>query len=288
MAEGRFYLPDAEEVKRETIITSVIDAKPDACIRLPGPSWIPLCAAVSIGGFFVLGTFYLWVPALISLIIGTAVIIYWLWTGTAIIPEKPQKDVGLGLTLPLYMSGPNSPSWWAMFITMLALLTAFVSLVFAYYFYWTIHDNFPPDPSPGPGAFWPVAGGVLVLIAWGLTQLSWYLNRADRPTGFSLALIGAMLAAAAGAAALLAGPYFAGLDPKTHVYPATVWLLLIWCAGHAALGILMNGYCLARRMAGRMTATYDCDISNVSLFWHFALLMVIITVATVAGFPLVA
>ena len=30
---------------------------------------------------------------------------YWLWTGTAFIPEKEEKDVGLGLTLPLYVSG---------------------------------------------------------------------------------------------------------------------------------------------------------------------------------------
>jgi len=106
----------------------VIDAMPDACIRLPGPSWIPLWAAISIGGFFVLGTYHLWMLALVSLIVGTGIIIYWLWTGTAIIPEKPAKDVGLGLTLPLYMSGRSSPSWWAMFITMLALLTAFISL----------------------------------------------------------------------------------------------------------------------------------------------------------------
>src|SRR5690606_4374994 len=102
--QGRFYLPDAEELKRETIVTSVIDAKPEVVARLPGPSWVPLWAAVTVGGFFVLGTFHLWNLALASLVVGTAVIIYWLWTGTAWIPEKPAKDVGLGLTLPLYNS----------------------------------------------------------------------------------------------------------------------------------------------------------------------------------------
>jgi cytochrome c oxidase subunit I+III len=286
--EGRFYLPDAEELKRETIITSVIDAKPEICIRLPGPSWIPLWAAVTVGGFFVLGTYHLWMLALVSLLLGTGIIMYWLWTGTAVIPEKPTKGVGLGLTLPLYTSGPNSTSWWAMFITMLALLTAFVSLVFAYYFFWTIHDDFPPDPASGPGAFWPVLGAVLILASWGLTMLGRRLNRADVGTGFYVAVGGAVLAAAAGAAALLAGPYFANMDPKHHVYPAVVWLLLIWCAGHAVLGILMNGYCMARRLAGRMTPQHDIDISNVVLYWHFATLMTIIAVATVAGFPLVA
>ena len=34
--QGRFYLPDAEEGRRETIITSVIDAQPQQCARLPG------------------------------------------------------------------------------------------------------------------------------------------------------------------------------------------------------------------------------------------------------------
>ena len=286
--QGRFYLPDAEELKRETIVTSVIDAKPEVVARLPGPSWIPLWAAITIGGFFVLGTYHLWMLALVSLVIGTGIIIYWLWTGTAWIPEKPEKGIGLGLTLPLYNSGPASVGWWAMFITMLALLTAFISLVFAYYFFWTIHPDFPPGPASGPGAFWPVTGGVLILLAWGLTQLAHRFNRTDRGTAFHAAAFGAMLMAAAGAAALLAGPYVANMDPEQHVYQATVWLLLIWCAAHAALGILMNGYCIARRAAGRMTARHDIDISNVALYWHFATLMTVIAVATVAGFPFVA
>ena len=33
---------------------------------------------------------------------------------------------------------------------------------------------------------------------------------------------------------------------------------------------------------------FDIDIRNVVLYWHFALIMTLVTVATVAGFPLVA
>jgi len=286
--EGRFYLPDAEEEKRETIITSVIDATPEQCARLPGPSWVPLIAAIATGGFFVLGTFHLWSWALVSLVLAIFIIMYWLWTGTAIIPEKPAKYVGLGKTLPIYISGPTSVSWWAMFITMLALLTAFASLVFGYFFYWTIHDDFPPDPSAGPGTFWPVAGAALVLAAWGLTLLARRRNRADDAPGFYLSQAGAVVLSLAGAAALLAGPHLTGMDPTQHVYPATVWLLLIWSAGHVVLGIIMHAYCAARRAAGRMTAQHDIEIANVTLYWHFCTLTVVVAVAVVAGFPLVA
>jgi cytochrome c oxidase subunit I+III len=175
-----------------------------------------------------------------------------------------------------------------MFITMLAVFTAFVCLVFAYFFFWTIHQDFPPDPSPGPGGFWPALGGTLVLLAWGLTLFARGRNRADDSRLFYVGLLTAGLVAAAGGAALLAGPALWRMDPTRHAYQAIVWLLLIWSAGHVALGILMQLYCLARRMAGRMTAAHDIDIQNVALYWHFATVTTVIAVAVVAGFPLVS
>jgi cytochrome c oxidase subunit I+III len=114
------------------------------------------------------------------------------------------------------------------------------------------------------------------------------LNRADHARGFHLSLLAASVAAVGAGAALLAGPFLADLDPTAHVYPATVWLLLIWSAAHLALGVLMNGYCLARRLAGKMDGAHDIDIANVTLYWHFCILTVLTTVAVIAGFPLVA
>lgn len=285
--EGRFYLPDAEELKRETLVTSVIDAKPVQCLRLPGPSFIPAVTALTLGGFFILGTFYLWVPAVISGIAGIGMICYWLWVGTSTVPEKEEKDVGLGLTLPLYQSGPASVGWWAMFITMLAVLTAFVSLVFAYFFYWTAREDFPPKDAAGPGVFWPMVAGGLLLGSWALTLLARRWNRMDKPGRYYPAAILSVLLALAGGAAMLAGPWTTGMEPSSHVYPAIVWLLAGWTALHAAVGALMLLYCVARRAAGRMTARHDIDIHIVALFWHFVAVTAVITVAVIAGFPLV-
>ena len=285
--EGRFYLPDAEEGLRETLVTPVIDAVPQQCARLPGSSFVPMLAALTLGGFFILGTYHWWWPAAASLLLAVGVFCYWLWTATARIPEKEAKDVGLGLTLPIYVSGPASISWWAIFITMLADLTAFISLVFGYFFFWTIHTDFPPNPSPGPGVFWPTLGGGLLLGAWALTVLARRWNRSDRRVAFYSAIWIAIALAAAGSYALIAGPWFTGLDPKSHVYPATVWLLVLWTVCHVAVGVIMQLYCVARRWAGRMTARHDIEIVNVALYWHFTALTAVLTVAVIAGFPLV-
>jgi cytochrome c oxidase subunit I+III len=285
--EGRFYLPDAEEERRETIVTSAIDAKPLQVQRLPGSTGITIVAALSTGGFFIFGTFHLWWPALASLVLTIFVICYWLWTGTAQPPEKEAKDVGLGLTLPLYAAGQGSVGYWAMFITMLADLTAFVSLVFGYFFFWTLRDDFV-DRARGPGVLWPALGAGLLAGAWALTVLARQLNRRDARTGFYLSLIAAIALAAGGAAALIIGPLSSGLEPTQHVYPATVWMLVLWTALHVAIGIIMQLYCLASRFAGRMGARHDIDMTNVALYWHFTLLTTAITALVIAGFPLVA
>jgi cytochrome c oxidase subunit I+III len=284
--EGRFYLPDAEEGRRETIITSVIDARPLQCQRLPGNSFVPLVAALTTGGFFIFGTFHLWWLAVVSLVVAAGVIWWWLWRGTALPPDKPLKDVGLGLSLPTSTSGMASIGWWGMLITLLADVTAFLCIVFGYFFFWTIHEDFPPKTSPGPGLSWPSLAAALLFAAWGFTLLARHLHRAGHALAFHGALLMAIVVAVAGAGVLAAGPWLAGLDPTSHAHPATVWLLVAWTILHVAVGILMQLYCLLRRLAGHLTRGRDMEIENVVLYWHFAIFTSLVTVAVIAVFPL--
>ena len=82
------------------------------------------------------------------------------------------------------------------------------------------------------------------------------------------------------------GPLSTGMDPQRHVYPAIVWLLVIWTVAHIAVGIVMQLYCAARRWARRLTPGHDIDIVNVGLYWHFVIATCAITTAVIAGFPL--
>jgi cytochrome c oxidase subunit I+III len=282
---GRFYLPDAAELRRETLVTTVLDARPVQVMRLGGPTWVTHWAAAAIGGFFALGTFALWVPALLSLAAGVLIVCRWLWTGSSLIPEREEKDAGLGLSLPLYQSGPSSVGWWAMAITMLAVLAAFASLVFGYFFFWTVRADFPPKGTAGPGLLWPSVGAGLMLAAWALTQLCRRLNRREEGTAFYISLAAAVGCAAAGGLATLAGPWTTGLDAARHSYDATVWTLAAWTAVHALAGIVMLLYCAARRFFGVLTPRYDSDLANTGLYWHFAALTAAVTAAVIGGFP---
>jgi cytochrome c oxidase subunit I+III len=185
----------------------------------------------------------------------------------------------------LYVSGPASVGWWAMFITMVGDGTAFASLIFGYFFYWTIHDDF--TVAQGPGAFWPMVALVLFVIAWALTLLARELNGKGR-AGARLALVTGLIVTIAASLAGLAGPYVHAMDPTSHVYPAIVWIVAIWTVTHGAVGAIMQAYCLARSLAGRMTSDYDQDIHNVTLYWHFMAVTAIVTFAVIGLFPMVS
>jgi cytochrome c oxidase subunit I+III len=286
--EGRYYLPDAEEGKRELIITSVLDAHPLHIARVGTPSVKPMLAAATLGGVFILTTFHMYAAALVSGVAALAVILWWLWTGTGVIPEKPSKPAGRGIELPLTACGPASSGWWAMFITMTADATAFGALIFGYFYFWTVHPDFPPDRAEGlmgPGAFWPMVALALVLAGWVFTVAARELNQRNSVGLARVALALAPLATAAGGVSGLLGPWTQGMNPELHVYPAIVWVLVIWVAAHAALGVIMQLYTLARSLARRMTPAHDGDLRNVALYTHFLALSALVTFTVIAFFP---
>lgn len=283
--EGRFFLPDAKEGKRETLVTTVVDALPLQVLRVGGPTFKTHLAALFTGGVFILGTFHLYVAAAISGVLAMGVICWWLWTGTAEIPEAPTKDAGMGVELPIYLSGPQAVGWWAMLITMLADFTAFVALGFGYLFYWTVNPTWPPEGAPRIGLTWASMAAVATLVAWGGTVAARQLNARPSPRAFYAAATVAITATAASCFAMIRIPLSAGLEPTSHVYPAMVCALVIWAVMHLSLGGVMQAYAVARRLAGRMDAEHDADIVNVTLYWHFAGLTGLLTVLLIAGFP---
>lgn len=284
--EGRYFLPDAEEGRRETIITSVLDARPVSVIRLGGPGWLPMLTAFALGGVFILTTYHFYWAALVSGVLTLGLVLAWLWTGTAEIPEKPCKPIGHGLELPLYISGDKAPGWWAMFITMMADATAFSGLVFGYYFFWTRHEDFPPDAmAAAPGVFWPMVALALGVASWLATVAAREVH-ARGGVGVARLLVAlALLGSVAGVFAGLAGPWLSGMDPTAHSYPAIVWTLTIWTTAHCGVAAIMLAYVLARSLAGRMTPRYDADIRNVTVYMHFLALTVAVTYLTIGLFP---
>lgn len=281
---GKGYLPNAPEGRRETLVTSVLDAEPEQVLRVGGTSQVTIVSAAALATVFVSLAFKFWIVSALAAVVFLAAVLWWLWNGTGEIPEKEEKDIGRGISLPLYASGVKSTGWWAMFVAMTGDGTAFASLVFGYFFFWTIHEDFTEGLS-GPGQFWPMAALALFALSWAATLCAREVNRRNGVAITRLLLGAGAVLSAGGCLAALAGPWTTGMDPTAHVYPAIVWILVIWAAIHGALGIIMQLYCLARSLDGRLTARHDMELHNVALYWHFMLVTAFVTFCVVGLFP---
>ncbi|MEI4488880.1 cytochrome ubiquinol oxidase subunit I, partial [Frigidibacter sp. MR17.14] len=197
--------------------------------------------------------------------------------------EKPMKDVGLGLRLPTYASGPAAVGWWAMWITMLGDSTAFASVVFGFFFYWTSRADFLPEGALHADGLLVLASVAALGIAWAATLGARHLNRAGRGGAAKASLAAGLVLALAGGAALALSVM--DLAPSTHVYPAIVCALVIWTGAHVAVGVLMQGYCLAGLIFGKIDHEHDADLWNVTLYWHFHILTVLVTAAVIGIAP---
>ena len=288
---GRYYLPGTVTGRRETIITSPVDAVPQYLQILPGPSWGHVLGAVGTAGFFLSLTVKLVYLAFAFGIIGVIAILVWLWRDTDHGPISEPVAVGEDLVLPVYVTGPAQVSWWAMVVLLLVDGTGYACILFSYLYLWLVNgDGWLPPSEAAPDLLWACGAALLLLgssgLIWAASRL---LRRVARGRGawpMRLAMLGAL--------ALLAASWWldfdqrvaAGLRPSESSYDATVAMILSWQGFHVVVLLVMALYTLARSLAGRLDGVRRVTFDNTMLLWHYTVVQGLLGLALTHGFPL--
>ncbi|CAN7370394.1 cbb3-type cytochrome c oxidase subunit I [Brevundimonas sp. LjRoot202] len=266
---GRYFLPGTATGERETIVTSTLNAEPQYLQRMPRPSAWHVWAAVFTAGFFLLLTVKAYWPAGISGVLGIYCILQWCWFLDRPLAEKT-VDIGAGITVPTYASGPSSHGWWAMVITLVVAGMVAGLMGFSYVFLWSRH---PEVWGPPPGLMsmaGVLAANVGAALLAGLACRSLRLNRRR-----SAVLAALMMAAAA---ALIVAAWFwdlaawraTGLRPEVNTQGATVYAFLAWQGVFAAVVALMGLYAVLRWLAGHVRTDRPSTYDLIALFIVFS------------------
>ncbi len=287
VAEGRHYLPRSVTGQRETIVTSPVEATPQYLMILPGPSWDHVLAALFTAGFFLLLTVKFYAPAIACGVLAVVFVLRWVWTLDPG-PLRREVDVGLGVRLPVQASGLNSHSGWAVVVLICVFGSIFASLLFTYFFLWTVSGS--PWPPAGvatlpPPSFPVVAALLLLLSSLAVRSASEALRRRRQGNRAVLLLLLAAPILLAGLACEAWGQFVAEVDPTGHAYGATIWTMLGLDGLLAATLVIMAGLCGARRWAGILhperRATFDCTV----MLWHYAVAQALVGMAVVHFVP---
>jgi cytochrome c oxidase subunit I+III len=261
---GRYFLPNAPTGLRETLITSPIRAEPEYLQIMPGPSPWPLFAAITTAGFFLLLTIQAYTPSIVSGILAVLCVLRWLWeTDRPVTPEK--VDVGAGIMLPTYVTGPRTHGWWAMIILLIVIFMLFLMTIFSYLYLFGVQPRFWQAP-PDPRTLAPVLAcyAAAAALAW----LGRHLLARDKSTLWS-----PTTATIFGGIALLPAlvvDYWiwraAGLDPVLTGQGAVVHAFLAQQAMLTGIAVLMIAYLAARTSRGLVTRPRNNSVDLVTLF----------------------
>ena len=280
--EGRHYLPGSLTGRRETLVTSAILAEPQYVMRLTGPGWAHVLAAIFTAAFFLLLTVKLVTAAMICGILAVAAAVVWMWETDP--PSKGRVDIGGGLHLPTYATGPVSHSWWAMVVLILVAGALYLSYVFGYFYLWTVAPHHWPPNAPLPSPYWSTLSAVL-LLASGVA-----LWLAGRPAGFGrasmpvLVLLGPLALVAALAIDVWA-QWQVGLRPQASGYGAMVFTSAFLQAEIIASVLIMSLFTCARWATGRLDQARRVVFDNLALMWWYAIGQGLLGLLLTHGFP---
>jgi cytochrome c oxidase subunit I+III len=278
--EGRYYLPFTYSGGRETIVTSVTEARPDYLLRLPGPGWAHFFAALFTAAFFLLLTVKFVIVALVCGVIAVASMIVWMW-GSDPAPLPP-ADIGK-LIVPTYRSGPDSHGWWATIIVILVAASLYLSFVFSYVYLWTVAPQFWPAPDMLPAESGPLtAAGLLLASSLFLLVAGWWLGRS---VGLALLLLLSTLAMLGSLGVATESLWSSGSRASDNGPAAMAYLALILQAQLALPLTVMAGFAIARQLAGKLDPVRCNVYDNLALLWHYATAQGLLGLALIHFFP---
>jgi cytochrome c oxidase subunit I+III len=281
---GRHYLPGAPTGGRETIVTSMLAARPQYLLQMPGPSWLPIASALLTAAFFFLLTFKQTLPAAACGLLAVALIVRWLWD-TDPGPSQPPVDIGGGVRLPVYVTGPASHSWWAMGVLILVAVAIEGAFVFSYFFLWTVSPQVWPGPDALPRAAWPLSAVACLAVASAATVVAGRAFARNAAHALRGALAIAVAALCASFAADLAGWRATGIAPQASSHAAIVHAMVAAQGFYVATVVAMCLYTLARQAAGRLDAARRATFDNTALLLHYTALQGVVAIAVTHLFP---
>jgi cytochrome c oxidase subunit I+III len=279
--EGRYFLPNSATGERETIVTSPQLAEPQYLQRMPGPGWPHVLAAVFTAGFFLLLTVQLYWPSIISGVLAVGAIVWWVWTLDLPIKQN-DADIGAGIRVPTYQSGPSSHGWWAMIVLLVVCGMIFAMLVFSYLYLWSQRTHLFPTTGDEVVLIW----GVVALVGGLVAAMAGWAMRQRSPLLAALAML-ASAGLMAGASALdWNGWWTAGVRPEVDAHGALVYAFFSWQAVFVTICVMMALYALARFGARLLVRERPMTLEAISLFCGYTAVQGAITLGITRGFPL--
>jgi cytochrome c oxidase subunit I+III len=274
---------------RSQLATTALEAKPQHLFRIATDSIWPMVLALSLTALSVFLIYDVSVGSLISIVVSVIAVIGWHSDDNA----KHVRDLeGERLFtertgIPVFPGGSPSVSRWGIGLTIAALTTALITLVFCYFFLRINAPAWPPAGIALPQPALPAAAIVILLISLIPLRRAVTASRADDHATVRTTFGLTVLLGVIGIGLLLFSYSNLGFTHSTHAY-GSVYMALAVTHGLIALwGLFMNAVTLFWTVRGDPEMGRYDTIANVGMFWTFAVIAGAVVAAVLNLLPYV-
>ncbi|MGR9086760.1 MAG: cytochrome c oxidase subunit I [Gammaproteobacteria bacterium] len=268
IAEGRHSLAEIDHGRRETWGSDPITGRIREIIHLPGNSWLPFYSALALALLCISLLIRAYGLAVITTLISLMLLLRWSWVNGAHPGAAPDARVKPGYP-PLHSRTFDGPGLWGMNVTLLADGALFLSLLFSWFYLWTVAPHWQVPEAPPLGAIPLLSSGLLLTAAalWHHRILKQLRKGSDAHLQSQLWGITAIgLAHCAGMAWVWSA---STLDPTNTAHDALIATMLMYQLFHSGLAVIMTSL-QARRVAyGYIGKVAPYEVAVVRPWWLF-------------------
>jgi cytochrome c oxidase subunit I+III len=200
----------------------------------------------------------------------------------------PRAEIGHGIKVSTYLSGPRSHSWWAMVVLLVVAGSLYLSFVFSYLFLWTVSPQVWPKPGQMPPSWWPILAATLLAASSGLILLAGRFLPSRNGVAFIGAIAVAVLLLGGSLGADVLSHWRAGLRPDADAHGALAYMASFLQFQLVLTLVVMAGFAIARSLAGMLNLRRRVVFDNLVLLWHYTVAQGLFGLLLVHGFPRIA
>ncbi len=267
--QGEHHLADIDHGRRETLCCEAVTGKARSVIHLPTNTWLPLCAAASLAVVCISLLVRVYELSVVGAVAAAIFLLRWSWENGAHPSMAPPSPEERDRPLPLHSRTHDGPGLWGMVVTLMANGTLYMSLLFAWFYLWTVSPEWS-IPEEQPLLLLPLlASGVLLTVsALDFRRLTGHLragNDAGLQAGFwrvtliGLLHVGLLIWVMAGSA----------LAPTELAHDAILLFMLIYQLFHSALAVILSALQARRVHYGYVNRTYPYEPMVIAPFWLY-------------------
>lgn len=286
IARGEHALTVIDHGRRETWGVEPLTGKVREIVHLPGNSALPFLAALAIAALCLGLLLKVYWGALLAALVALGLLLRWSWENGAHPLAAPDARTQPGEP-PLHSRTCDGPGLWGMGVTLLANGSLYLSLLFGWFYLWTVAPNWQVPPHLGFDQRLLLASAVLLSLAvlWQRPLLQRLRKGQGEPTALLRCFAGVALLGLLQSTLLLWAMLGGQLAPRATAHDALIVVMLGYSLAHGVLATLLSALQALRVRVGYVGAHAPYEPLVVAQLWQYNLAVLWISYCALVLFP---